>query len=323
MDIVSFSIFRTLTEGCGITMPGIGSLYVRPYPSTMLRPGRIIPPGRRIIFSSDEDPNLQNIITKIALTEHISEENANEIYRQWQNRAVSDKTITIDGVGKIENGNFKPAKDLESILKPFGHEMLRLKKVGHKSLTYAITAALIIILAGAGFSWYKGYLSCIGIPSVAELMNNYANNHPAHIVPEASHKPQQVVADTIATGTAVPPSAEDSITRSLIAGVTDSNASTDKTDGQQQTSNLTTGQQDIYHVVGGVYSNETNADKFIAKSRIKNDTLIYVKLPSSRQRVIVSIYQTEDRQKALKVMRKLDKGRGSLWVYTQHKTETK
>ena len=75
---------------------------------------------------------------------------------------------------------------------------------------------------------------------------------------------------------------------------------------------------DLYHIIGGLYSTEENADRFIASAKSKYpDTLHFEKIIRENGKIMVSIYSTDDKQMAIDVKNALLDYSKDLWVFHQ------
>ncbi len=405
MDAISTLIFSSLAEGKGITLPKIGSLWIKPNPATGISRRRMIPPTRRVVFSVQESANLQNIVSLVASSAGISEAEALEVYMRWRDAHAGGPAIVIEGVGSIEKSGFKPSQLLEEALSPFGQEPIKVRRCSpQRKAKILLSTGLFLCVVVVGL-WYAGDINIPGIPDSYSLRQKAKKPSGPALKQEA---PIAVASDSIVTLAPVDNTAEDSIARALMAAEEErallaanmsdlpneaqavigsssaaaakanasvpektaaapapAAASTQKpakeviapvqTQAQAQpalaptptaqpqakpanpvaTTNITAASfraaapaspakksavppkgNLVYHVVGGVYSVEANADKFIADSKKgSGKSLTFVKLSSPTGKVMVSIYQASSEGDAEAAKAKF--GNDSLWIYRQ------
>ena len=293
MDRISVLIFNTLSARQGISLPGIGDLYVETEPAVMEQAGVVTPPKYHVVLAEEGSKGSTPVVKLIATVQGMDEEQAKEQYTEWLAGACTEEGVVIPSVGKVRNGVFAVASDLEKALNPGISSPVYLPdNVGIKRV---ITWVVMAIIVGVGLSvvlilWIESRSQI----QVADRM--LSEEVPAAVVDTAKTVQQSAVNDTIADTSSVAsvqPVASDTV---------------HKTQAPVST------KQGKYKVIVGTYSTDANAEKFIASAKKKNDTLHYEKLPRPNGRLMVVAYSSDSEQEAQRMLKTLNEIFPGAWM---------
>ena len=70
-----------------------------------------------------------------------------------------------------------------------------------------------------------------------------------------------------------------------------------------------------YYVIAGTFSTEENADRFIASARKIDDSLPFRKIPQRNGRIMVSIFESDSQQKAVRKKREYEAIFEGVWIH--------
>lgn len=292
MDRISILIFNTLSARQGLSLPGIGDLYVETMPAVMEEAGVVTPPKYRVMLAGEGSMNLTSIVKLIATVQGMDEEQAKEQYTGWLAEACTEEGVVIASVGKIQDGVFVVASDLDRALNPGVSSPVYLSgKVAAKRVILWIVSAIIV---GIGLSVVL--IVWIESRSQIQVADRMLSEEVVAVVDTAKVVKQSpvndTVADTLSAMSAAPAAA----------------------DTMQKATKPAASVQGRYKVIVGTYSTEANADKFIASAKKKDSTLHYEKLPRPNGRVMVAAYASDSEQDALRMMRELNGTFPDAWI---------
>lgn len=291
MDRISILIFNTLSARQGLSLPGIGDLYVETMPAVMEEAGVVTPPKYRVMLAGEGSMNLTSIVKLVATVQGMDEEQAKEQYTEWLAEACTEEGVVIASVGKIQDGVFVVASDLDRALNPGVSSPVYLSgKVAAKRVILWIVSAIIV---GVGLS----VVLIVWIESRSQIqVADRMLEEVVTVVDTAKVVKQSPVNDTVAdtlSALSAAPAAADTV---------------------QKATKPAASVQGKYKVIVGTYSTEANADKFIASAKKKNNTLHYEKLPRPNGRVMVAAYASDSEQDALRMMRELNGTFPDAWI---------
>ena len=277
MDRISVLIFNTLSARQGLSLPGIGDLHVETEPAVMEQAGVVTPPKYRVVLADENSKGLPSVVKLVATVQGTDEEQAKEQYTEWLAAACTEEGVVIPSVGKVQDGVFVVASDLERALNPGVVSPVYLPdNVGVKRV---VTWIVLAIVVGVGLS----VVLILSIESRSQIQG--VNRMLPEEVP--------AVVDTT-SATSVRPVATDSVPKAPKPAVPSV--------------------QGKYKVIVGTYSTEANADKFIASAKQKNDTLHYEKLPRPNGRIMVVAYASDSEQEAQRMLRTLNEIFPGSWI---------
>ena len=70
-----------------------------------------------------------------------------------------------------------------------------------------------------------------------------------------------------------------------------------------------------YYVIAGTFSTEENADRFIASARKIDDSLPFRKIPQRNGRIMVSIFESDSQQQAVRKKREYEAIFEGVWIH--------
>ena len=79
MDRISVLIFNTLSARQGLSLPGIGDLYVETEPAVMEQAGVVTPPKYRVVLADENSKGLPSVVKLVATVQGTDEEQAKEL----------------------------------------------------------------------------------------------------------------------------------------------------------------------------------------------------------------------------------------------------
>ncbi len=293
MDRISVLIFNTLSARQGLSLPGIGDLHVETEPAVMEQAGVVTPPKYRVVLADENSKGLPSVVKLVATVQGTDEEQAKEQYTEWLAAACTEEGVVIPSVGKVQDGVFVVASDLERALNPGVVSPVYLPdNVGVKRV---VTWIVLAIVVGVGLS----VVLILWIESRSQIqgVNRMLPEEVPAVVDTTSAMQQSVVNDTVAdilSATPVRPVAADSVSKAPKPAAPSV--------------------QGKYKVIVGTYSTEANADKFIASAKQKNDTLHYEKLPRPNGRIMVVAYASDSEQEAQRMLRTLNEIFPGSWI---------
>lgn len=139
-------IYNMLVSGRGVYLPEVGSLYVERQAARKIADNKMLSPRNAVNFTSQEQaPSLVEEIVTIAKCEPAQ---AQDIYERWLSKTRTDKTITIEGIGKLVDKSFTTDESLIAVLNPQGEKVLVLRKKKSHAWIYILSALCVIFALG-------------------------------------------------------------------------------------------------------------------------------------------------------------------------------
>ena len=306
MNSISTLLFRELASRHSVVLPGIGTLGVTRHAAELKNRRQLVAPCYVITFTRQELPGVSTLPELIARTEEESLQAAQERYRTWLESAQENgKQLQIEGVGCLKSGFFTPDPKLEKRLNPLGTDSVKLRPRSNQKVLW-ITIPVVLLLCAAGYYGYN-YYQTKGTLRPQMAQTSHPITHTATLPTDTvATSGSSVVSDTTVTEKTIP--------------ITDSSATaTHATPPVTQNPSLSAANP--YHVVGGVYSTEANADKAIAKLVEADPTLRPAKVPFRGSKILVSLFSSSDYRETVRMRTKLAKQLHSdeLWIYPQNK----
>lgn len=300
--IVSKIIFNTLSSREGITLPGFGSLWVEYVSAKISGAGNICPPANRIGFSPEIKDDMDSIIKKMG-DAGMDRETAENTYIGWLEKSKTLQGINIEGVGEVRDDLFIPSDELSALLNP-RTDTGNAKPAGSKGLSKAeknwiILIVLFSLILIVGWGWW--------------MKNNKDTpddkNINTAVVQKSATSTTLPSAETLPTGTGTdnPGSINETATE----------AQPETTEAANTEKPATNASATYYYVVGGVFSTQENADKFIKEMGDKYSGLDYRKHDFKGGKTMVSLFGSTDNNETQKKRRELADltGQPDLWVH--------
>ena len=295
MDPVSVLVFNALAKRQGINLPGIGALHVVTSAARTEERNTLVPPVNRVELLPDAQPGFLDVIDLLARYGETDRDDAQQTYNSWLAQVSSEEGVTIDSVGLVSEGTFRPAPQMAAVLNPAGTAPMRLPRKGRgNGLLWWIVLAIVV---GAGIS----------VGAIAWLESRDAPYPPRTIRTETASSEAGDAAEEN------PPSSPASL-----SGTETDTATRTVVPAKELTPSVPSvpaAGQKRYYVIVGAYSTEQNADRFIAEARKKDDSLPYEKLPQPNGRILISIFSSDSERQAVQKKREYEVMFEGSWVY--------
>lgn len=152
-----------LAGGETISLPGVGSLHVERQSARRIDRRHVMPPCRRVEFSSQEaGVSLVEEIGRVLRVNGVRPEDprpeAQKVYDRWlaQVRDEQEQTLTITGVGVLRYKNFSMDEAFDRRLNPQGHEPVRVR--APRRFDAVLWIGIVAIVGVLGFTawWWFG-----------------------------------------------------------------------------------------------------------------------------------------------------------------------
>ena len=150
MDPVSVLVFNALAKRQGINLPGVGALHVVTSAARTEERNTLVPPVNRVELLPDAQPGFLDVIDRLARYGETDRDDAQQTYNSWLAQVSSEEGVTIDSVGLVSEGTFRPAPQMAVVLNPAGTAPMRLPRKGSgNGLLWWVVLAVVV---GAGIS---------------------------------------------------------------------------------------------------------------------------------------------------------------------------
>ena len=130
MDPVSVLVFNALAKRQGINLPGVGALHVVTSAARTEERNTLVPPVNRVELLPDAQPGFLDVIDLLARYGETDRDDAQQTYNSWLAQVSSEEGVTIDSVGLVSEGTFRPAPQMAVVLNPAGTAPMRLPRKG-------------------------------------------------------------------------------------------------------------------------------------------------------------------------------------------------
>lgn len=324
MNRVDRAIFDALARRQSVYLPEVGYLEVRRRKAKRISETQMIPPQNVVVFTLEQIAGAVSIVDLIdgEKTEGTEKgrHNAQELYKEWLSAASAEGggAVKIADVGEIRDGRMvETAGSLHDVLNPGNGSVITMKKVKY-GRNYGVSALVAWILVGVlslviivcCVCWWmhgEGNSLPFGLGNLTETTARVADAETEQLAEET--------ADVAATGE---PAADGTAAETTTAGT--SGASSAAAPGSASSASTSgtavAAPASGYHVIGGTFSIEKNADNFLARVARNYPELRPAKLvqPSTGY-WMVSIYSAPTAREAYNAMNKYWDIDLYLWVY--------
>ena len=291
MDAISNLIFNSLARHEGVRFTGIGSLGVVYDAASIDGEGRLVPLLNRVVFSKEEPAGLTSVVDLIEYSVGAGQGEAETLYTKWVEKMRGEDEIFIADVGEIKQDFFHISPKLHAMLNPVEKGGVRSPAdppKGGAGIKAMILWVVLAVVIGAAASI-----------AVATLLENKGSGKASTEItarqqPAGNDAPAAQSADTVQ---GMPSSA------AQVPAATPQPAAPAPARGEK-----------TYYVVAGVFTVDSNADRFIAQAEAKGSTARFTKVPYNGK-TLVSAYTAHDRAEADRMRRQLSDHLDALWVW--------
>lgn len=302
MSQIDNLIFNTLADGRDLCLPEVGSLVVRRKEAVRLSARRLVPPQTDIVFSKERrGAVLTDIIASVA---SVSQERAEDIYRQWLQNRRREGTVAIEGVGEIGDNGFLIDEQLRNLINPMGNKEIRIRPLTNWLLISFAVLCLLFAIGVAGYIIYSERMfadkmdkASVGRPSVEQPQT------PA--VEPVEQTAEQETAEAVQPAEAEPPMTEPAV------------AEPAKAVGSQAEGVLPLSAGRSY-AVWGVYIELVNAEAGL-RTVNRRFSDIDARIYRYGERYMVALFDNETRSECVREVERLkerSRAFGEVWVYT-------
>ncbi|MBR7102874.1 MAG: hypothetical protein IKC92_04705 [Tidjanibacter sp.] len=332
MEAIDKLLYNLLSSGESVVLPEVGTLRVEQSATTQSG-NRVVCGSRRVRFSSRTDKGVRSVVSVMVEEYGLSNEEATEAYGEWLRSARKGPEVTIEGVGSVKKGFFKPTEEFDSeALNPWQTTPVTLHS-RRLPLGWVFTICVVLGAAGA-WMWLVGggaekettkeiaeeVDSVITEEAIVASLEEYAEELEVAPTPEEKPiekpetKPEQKPTPKPEQKPAPKPTpAPQQAKPKQVAPAEQSAPAVPAAIIPIQPVERTSGKS---VVVAGVFSTGENADKFIAEDELGVGSAAYSKHHYG-SKILVAVGGIFDTATAANTHRRtLPSTDGSLWVYT-------
>lgn len=332
MEAIDKLLYNLLASGESVVLPEVGTLRVEQTPTT--QSGKVVTyASRRVRFSSRADKKVRTLVEVMVSEYGLTAEVATEAYGEWLRVARNGSELKIEGVGSLRKGFFTPTDEFErEALNPWQPAPVTLHR-RRSPLPYIFVACIALGAAG-GWWWIVGNEQRaekmageiaeavdgeITEEAIVASLEEYAEELEStkkaekEIVeekPKVAEVAQPTPAPTPAPKPAPAPApkptpAPKPAPAPAVQAVPDAFIPV-------QPAERTAGK---YVLVGGVFSTNENADKFIAEDALGVGRSAYSKHPYAGGKILVAVGVFDTSEGANARRRELSSVNSALWVH--------
>ena len=256
-------IHNTILDQGGVSLPGVGTIYVTRKPATKISSKSISAP--RLTLALSPDKRSISIVDAIANIAQIEIIQAEDIYRRWLNKVRQDEgCISIFEVCSINNSNIVIDPLFSSKLNPGSNNEIEISCQTHTGRNICIILTVVIIALGAVYYLYANILNNTTSEAIqVEMVADITENNTLEVTDDSTANNQDVTADHI-----IPDAVEEEIIAEEQGSTAQIVESVAIDDWRQR--------DDIRHwVVVGSYSTEENLARAITDLEAKNPDIMF------------------------------------------------
>lgn len=332
MEAIDKLLYNLLSSGESVVLPEVGTLRVEQSATTQSG-NRAVCGSRRVRFSSRTDKGVRSVVSVMVEEYGLSNEEATEAYGEWLRSARKGPEVTIEGVGSVKKGFFKPTEEFDSeALNPWQTAPVTLHS-RRLPLGWIFTICVVLGAAGA-WMWLVGgdadkeiakdiaeeVDSVITEEAIVASLEEYAEE--LEVAPTPEEKVEIKTEEKVEVKQEVKPEqkpeqkpapAPQQTQPKQVAPAEQSAPAVPAAIIPIQPVERTSGKS---VVVAGVFSTGENADKFIAEDELGVGSAAYSKHHYG-SKILVAVGGIFDTATAANTHRRtLPSTDGSLWVYT-------
>ena len=279
-------LYNTLVNRHEVYLPEVGTLRVVRRAASMGPNHELIPPHFDVEYTSNS--SAKSLVNIISAECAVDIQRAEEIYSRWLEKVRTESTLTIEGVGKLQNKSFVADSAFISLFAPVTTP-IKIKRQKNKA---AITAALVATFIGVG----------VIFGAVAWF---FFNESPAPVAETA--EPEVIVTTEIAEVEDI--TVNEVVEEVILEDIPEAEPIVD------ESSDWTKGADIRHWVIAGSYSTPENADIAVKDIMSKHDD-IYCNVFSLGKMYAVAIYGSSEREKCDTFIREHSNEFNQIWVFT-------
>lgn len=320
MEAIDKLLYNLLASGESVVLPEVGTLRVEQTPTTLS--GKVVTyASRRVRFSSRADRKVRTLVEVMVSEYGLTAEVATEAYGEWLRVARNGSELKIEGVGSLRKGFFTPTNEFErEALNPWQPAPVTLHR-RRSPLPYIFVACIALGAAG-GWWWIVGNEQRaekmageiaeavdgeITEEAIVASLEEYAEELEStkEAEKEIVEEEPKVVEVAQPTPAPKPAPAPKPTPAPAVQAVPEAFIPV-------QPAERTAGK---YVLVGGVFSTNENADKFIAEDALGVGRSAYSKHPYAGGKILVAVGVFDTSEGANARRRELSSVNSALWVH--------
>lgn len=284
-------VYNTLVAERAIHLPGVGTLSIVRKSAEVASGGMVLPPSHSVQFSSSA--HATSLVDAIAREAGVDSASAEELYSRWLEKVRVGSTLTIEGVGRLQQKNFVAEGEFVAL---FNRAVAPVKIKRHNKS--AISAALIASFIGVGVVF--GAAAWFFVNDTPEPDNEIVKQQDVVAVTNVADKEEVIIEEVV-----------EEVAPEEPIEVAEPEVSETATNWTQAT--------DIHHwVVAGSYSTEQNAET--AKNALMaTHNEISCDIISLGKMYAVAVYGSTNRDDCVEFMREHSAELKNLWIFTPKK----
>lgn len=309
VEEVNKIIYNMLISGRGVYLPGVGTLFIERQGARKISSDRLLSPRNVVNFSSREQgPSLAAEIAAIA---GCDEARARDIYDRWLGKVRDGVTLTIGGVGVLNDKSFSAEAAFNAAINPNGVKTLVIRRRSGNGWLYAVCAVCVLIAAGVGVymlyggSIFGGMGGARNVPPVESAVPApVAGQSDSTEVPADAAEPEPVPEAEAAAAADDAPQTSDSL-----SAVGDASAKPAAATASPAAAKY------AYYVVMGVFSTEQNAGRALEQAGRRISDMAGAILPF-KDKFIAAVYGSDNRDDCAAFSRSYRDEYPDLWIYS-------
>lgn len=318
-------IGNLLAGGGTLLLPGVGTLYVERQAARRIDRRHVVPPCRRVQFSSQErGTSLVDEIARVLKVNGVRPENpvpeAQKVYDRWIAQVREGDTLTIVGIGVLRFKDFRVDPEFDRRLNPQGHEPVRVEAPRRFDAVLWIGIVAIVCVLGGTAWWWFGLKQSGDAAMVARVAERAAASRQiaAKSASEGAVTEAAAATDSIADSAVV--TSEPAATPGPGEVPTPSAATSEAVrEPAERTASsepgavrLTSGR---HYVVMGVFSSEQNAERAVREASAK-EVAMTCGIYRFGAKFMVSPFESDDPEACKLFIRAHAERFPGMWTYT-------
>lgn len=326
MEAIDKLLYNLLASGESVVLPEVGTLRVEQTPTTLS--GKVVTyASRRVRFSSRTDKKVRTLVEVMVSEYGLTTEVATEAYGEWLRVARNGSEVKIEGVGSLRKGFFTPTNEFErEALNPWQPAPVTLHR-RRSPLPYIFVACIALGAAG-GWWWIVGNEQRaekmageiaeavdgeITEEAIVASLEGYAEElESAKEVEKEIVEEEPKVAEVAQPTPAPTPAPKPAPAPAPKPAPAPAVQAVPEAFIPVQPAERTAGK---YVLVGGVFSTNENADKFIAEDALGVGRSAYSKHPYAGGKILVAVGVFDTSEGANARRRELSSVNSALWVH--------